>query len=407
MYTYDRLQHLDLEVSSLCNALCPVCNRRQSGGIKNPMFAETYVTLEQYKKWFPVELISRLFSISFCGNYGDAMTNPELISILEYTKELNPNIKVTMNTNASGRNEKFWQDLGRLVGSNGHVTFSIDGLEDTNHIYRRGTHWHKIMSAAKNYIGAGGTARWDYLVFKHNQHQVTEAEALAKEMGFDHFFHKKALGFVNSDTDRVATPTMHVFNETGQLDYVLEPPMEGRWQNNVIKDYISKTTFNKVDGEDVESKHALKTFKLEEHRPKYIPKPFKMDNTRPLTQWEKDLGSTKIDCLVLKSDSFFVSSEGLVWPCCFTASKYYAYDNEETSQLKSFINDYGKDKISLRHVTLKDIIDGPMFQEKYVENFNDNNVRNKRLRTCSIFCGKDTNAEMQSTWDSVKTKYHT
>ena len=405
MYTYDSLLHLDLEVSSLCNALCPVCNRRVSGGEKNPMFTETYVTLNQFKEWFTDDFVSKLFSIQFCGNYGDAMTNPELIPILEHVKSLNPNIKVTMNTNASGRNPKFWQDLGRIIGDNGHVTFSIDGLEDTNHIYRRGTHWDKIMMAVTNYIGAGGTARWDYLVFKHNQHQVEEAEALSKELGFAHFFHKKALGFVSNDRDRVAKEGIYVFNEQGQCDYVLEPPIEGKWQNSVIRDYLKTSNFKRIEGEDVESDKALKTFKLEENRPSYTPPPFVEDTERPLTEWETKLGNTKIHCVVIEPKSFFVSSEGLVFPCCFTASKYYAYDNEEVAQLKKFINDYGKENISLRHKSLKEIIDGPMFQDRWVENFEDNNVRNKRLRTCSLFCGKETNSEIQDTFDSVKAQY--
>ena len=54
------------------------------------MFTETYVTLNQFKEWFTDDFVSKLFSIQFCGNYGDAMTNPELIPILEHVKSLNP-----------------------------------------------------------------------------------------------------------------------------------------------------------------------------------------------------------------------------------------------------------------------------------------------------------------------------
>ena len=43
-----------------------------------------------------------------CGNYGDAMTNPDLVPILKYIREINPKIVFTMNTNASGRDENFW-----------------------------------------------------------------------------------------------------------------------------------------------------------------------------------------------------------------------------------------------------------------------------------------------------------
>jgi archaellum component FlaG (FlaF/FlaG flagellin family) len=55
--------------------------------------------------------------------------------------------------------------------------------------------------------------------------------------------------------------------------------------------------------------------------------------------------------------------------------------------LKNFINDYGKEKISLHHTSLKDIIDGDMYTNKWIESFKDRNIRNKRLKVCSMFCG--------------------
>ena len=135
-----------------------------------------------------------------------------------------------------------------------------------------------------------------------------------------------------------------------------------------------------------------------------MPQTFVENKTTQLTDWEKKLCKTKIHCRVITPKSFFVSSEGLVFPCCFTASKYYAHDNVEIAQLKKFINDYGRENISLKHKPLKEIINGPMFQYHWPANFQDNDIRNKRLRTCSLFCGKDTNSEIQDTFDSVESK---
>ena len=45
MIDYKNILSLDLEVSSLCNAKCPVCNRRGAGGVKNKLFTETFVSL--------------------------------------------------------------------------------------------------------------------------------------------------------------------------------------------------------------------------------------------------------------------------------------------------------------------------------------------------------------------------
>ena len=406
MYNSDEILHLDFESSSLCNALCPVCNRREQGGRKNPRYKETYVTLEQYKKYFNKKFLAQLYGMSLCGNYGDAMTNPELIPILRYTKEINPNIRITMNSNASGRNPKFWQELGEIIGTNGHMTFSVDGLEDTNWIYRRGTHWPKIMSAMKNYIKGGGHARWEFLVFKHNQHQVEEAKQLAKDIGIHEFFSKKALGFVDSVVEGKAQPALAVFNESGLKDYEIHPPSDGN-SNKVINDYIAKSSFKKVEGDDTDNpEKILQTIhftKSKTSKESYTHK-YDWDKTRPLSKHEIKLGKTKIDCMVIKPKSIFVSSEGLVFPCCMTASKLYAFPDEETTQLREFIDSFGKDKISLEHTSLEDIIDGPMFQKHWPDNWKDTNINNKRLRTCSIFCGKETNKEFDATMKSIKSK---
>ena len=88
------------------------------------------------------------------------------------------------------------------------------------------------------------------------------------------------------------------------------------------------------------------------------------------------------ECIHLRDD-------GVVFPCCFTASKYYANPNShEVSQLQDFINSYGKRNISLEYNSLKDIIDGEMFQGRWVDSFNSHDIREKRLITCSLFLSR-------------------
>jgi hypothetical protein len=60
------------------------------------------------------------------------------------------------------------------------------------------------MANAEAYIAAGGSAHWDMLVYRHNQHQVDACEQLAKDMGFKWFRAKVSKrGF----TDRLQQPT--------------------------------------------------------------------------------------------------------------------------------------------------------------------------------------------------------
>ena len=77
----------------------------------------------------------------------------------------------------------------------------------------------------------------------------------------------------------------------------------------------------------------------------------------------KKLDKCQIECSALswagmeKSQSVFVSSTGVVFPCCFTASKYYATASYETVQLRNFVESYGEETITLSETkNIKDII---------------------------------------------------
>jgi hypothetical protein len=87
-----------------------------------------------------------------------------------------------------------------------YVVFSIDGLEDTNHLYRRNVHWDKVMANTSAFINAGGSAHWDMLIFKHNEHQLDDAEELARNMGFTWFRHKVSKRFVTNPIQGIEAP---------------------------------------------------------------------------------------------------------------------------------------------------------------------------------------------------------
>lgn len=384
MYTYSSLKYLDLEVSSLCNALCAICNRRYAGGQKVENMVETYITIKQFKSWFSSDFLKSLWGISLCGNYGDPMTNPDLLDILHYTKSINPKIEITMNTNASGRTPEFWRELSEIIGTNGRLTFSVDGLENTNWIYRRGTKWDKIMMAMKNYTSGPGISHWEYLVFKHNQHQIDQAKALSKEIGITNFYAKKAFGFEDIMINDNKNSSFSVFNEDNSFLYSIHAPDDSAYDPKVI-DAIENGNQNP----DTSKKHLR----------------YKHNATSPLNDWEVRLGSTCIDCQVVTKRSVFVTSEGLVFPCCMTAGKLYAPGTPEAVQLREFVNNHGRDKISLKDNTLESIVNSKIFQNDWPDNWHDNDVRNKRLRVCSMFCGKETNQTWKEISESVDNLY--
>ena len=199
----EKVKEIHIEPTSLCNAECPMCARNVYGKMLNPYIKLKSLPLQWFKENISVEQIKRLEKIFFCGTVGDPASAPELIEIAKYFKDHNPNIVIGLNSNGGLKTQDWWKRLGDVLQGNlDYCVFSIDGLEDTNHVYRRNVRWIKVMENVESFISTGARAHWEMLVFEHNKHQVNECKELANEMGFSWFRTK--------ETDRWDTYTKNI-----------------------------------------------------------------------------------------------------------------------------------------------------------------------------------------------------
>ena len=182
MLTLNRIKALNIEISSGCIGECPFCSRNQ----KVRPYGNHKITLADFQK-LPSSLIKHLKWISFAGNFGDLCTNRDMVKITKYIKDLNPSVVLGGDTNGSVQDETWWSDLGKSF-IDGSMVFSVDGLLDTHAIHRIGTDYRKIIKNIKAFTGAGGAAHWKFIVFRHNEHQIDEAEKKAREIGCNRFF---------------------------------------------------------------------------------------------------------------------------------------------------------------------------------------------------------------------------
>ncbi|MEM6678549.1 MAG: radical SAM protein, partial [Pseudomonadota bacterium] len=124
--------------------------------------------------------------VIFGGAYGDPIAASQLLEIVEHLTERG--VTVAVSTNGGLRKPEWWARLGRAMRRTGsRLELHLDGLADTNHLYRVNTRWDRIMANARAYIETGARAEWHFIIFRHNEHQVVEAHALSKEMGFASF----------------------------------------------------------------------------------------------------------------------------------------------------------------------------------------------------------------------------
>ena len=180
---------LHFEPTSRCNAACPMCARNINGEGCVVSLSDLTMADFQIRVTDHVDSLEKVF---FCGNVGDPCADLNLLDKISWLKHTYPHVIVGINTNGSIRNRSWWKQCGQLLtGAYDYVVFSIDGLEDTNHVYRVNVQYKKIMQNARAYISTGASAHWDMLVFDHNKHQVEQCKQLAQDMGFTWFRSKE------------------------------------------------------------------------------------------------------------------------------------------------------------------------------------------------------------------------
>lgn len=199
MFLYQDLNALQIELTTKCQASCPMCLRNVYGGLKNPHLIIDEWTLTEFKTIITKDILKKVNHILFCGQYGDPIVNPYVKEICKYISKVNPNIFIVIHTNGSLHKEEWWRDLAKILPKYHNVVFGIDGLEDTHSLYRIGTDFNKIIKNMKAFIDEGGQVTWDFIRFQHNEHQVDEARQLSEELGCKSFAVKDTSRFINNE----------------------------------------------------------------------------------------------------------------------------------------------------------------------------------------------------------------
>lgn len=234
----DSITYLDVEPTSICQAACPMCAKNIEGKGLNPYITLKSLDLNWFKENLPSWKIKQLEKIRFGGNVGDPAATPGLLEIISHVKTINPAITVGLNTNGAIRNTEWWKQLGNLLtGELDYCTFSIDGLEDTNHLHRRNVRWDLLMNNLQTYISTGATAHCDMLVFEHNKHQVEDFKIFAKEQGFTLLFIKETDRW-DTYTNDIGLKPAHPYKKESYES--VDISCERDRNNSVYLDYLGK-----------------------------------------------------------------------------------------------------------------------------------------------------------------------
>lgn len=174
-----------LEASSHCQLRCPSCPT--TTGAIDAAIGKGFLRFDDFRTLIDANPDLARVELS---NYGEVFLNPELLQILEYAHERSVTLSI-----ANGANLNFARDevLEALVRTRvASLTCSIDGATPESYAtYRvRGdldrvlANVDKINSYKEKHQSSKPRITWQFIAFGFNEHEITEAKAMAAARGW-------------------------------------------------------------------------------------------------------------------------------------------------------------------------------------------------------------------------------
>ena len=336
MLSLHEIRQIQIELTTRCNARCPMCMRNYRGFDYNGGYPETELSLADIQKILSPVVLSNLRQIKFNGNLGDFGLASEASDIVHWL--VDQGVSVDINTNGSMRSPNWWAQLAHRKVT---IGFALDGLADTHALYRQDTNWHTVTKNAKAFIDAGGKAIWRFIPFDHNRHQEQECRQMAQNMGFSRF--------ENIDEGRNRGP---VYTRTGQFSHRLGQPFTSL-----------KPGQNEPDQPDVQSL-------LENHVTWFDHRTVSCDkDTQPLS----------LICQHKRLKELYIAADGSVYPCCLLGFYPDTMNHPGNSQLKGLVKENNALEYDLEHC-LK-------WFDAVEESWSKDSIAQGRLYGCVNSCG--------------------
>ena len=171
---------LQIETTTRCTLKCPACSRTwwaEALGEKVPIHD---INIDQLHNFLDCETGKQIEFLDLRGDWGDCIYYPKLFDFID---KFRSEKKFIICTNGSRQTERFWHNLSSRLIEKDTVEFSIDGLEENNHLYRRNSEWKSLMLALDIIGKSRAKMLWRTRVFSFNENMLDKIEKFANEKG--------------------------------------------------------------------------------------------------------------------------------------------------------------------------------------------------------------------------------
>ena len=177
------MSYLHVELTNRCPLECPACPRTTWKEVTKRPISKSDLSIDAFERFMDCDAGQKIETLLLCGDYGDCIYYPELFNFIKRFRHK----KFDIRTNGSRRTKEFWLQLADLVTKDDTIVFGIDGLEDTNHIYRKNADWTSIMTAVDVMANSPAQIKWQTIAFSFNQDSLHDIKTFAESKGAEFF----------------------------------------------------------------------------------------------------------------------------------------------------------------------------------------------------------------------------
>ncbi|MEM2174866.1 MAG: radical SAM/SPASM domain-containing protein [Candidatus Micrarchaeia archaeon] len=173
---------LTIDPSNICNLECVFCPTGQRRNSRE----KAVMKFEDFKKIID-KLGKYLLLIEFC-NWGEPLLNPDLEKMILYTHKYNIKTKLSTNLHINLSEQRAVELLTCGIDE---IIVSLDGVsQQTYEKYRRKGNFELVFNNLKFLVEVKRRLNlkkphihWQFLVFKHNEHEIEIAKKMAQDIG--------------------------------------------------------------------------------------------------------------------------------------------------------------------------------------------------------------------------------
>jgi len=174
---------LIIDPCNYCNLQCPLCPT----GIHELGRPQSMMSFDNFKKYF--DLFSPFLFETYLHNWGESLLNPEIFRMVAHAQD--QNVGTNLSSNFAQVDSSAIDCL--LDCGLEYLVISLDGTnQQTYSQYRIRGNYERVLESLETLIRKRNqrhrkwpVVEWQYIVMKHNQHEIPEAEKLAKMIGVD------------------------------------------------------------------------------------------------------------------------------------------------------------------------------------------------------------------------------